>query len=347
MRVGVSKTAPASSAPRRALTALAGAVACGWAAGCAPDADTVLDVRTSVSSELRQHLEETFEAARPGVDVRFSDDAPSETLARLRSGPGDDAPDVWLGAPAVVLETAAAEDRLEPYRPSWAEGPPRAWWALMTSPFVIAFDRTVVSLTDAPVDWIDVFHHGWFGEVGALDPATSPEGRWLLGAMLVEALRDDDDLDRGFDWLARLDEQVAVYSPSPEPLLRRAAAGDLLLTLVPRAAVEVAREGTPTLHYRLPASGTPEVARGVAVVAGTDVSEAARAFVDHLGSDEMATAIKRHTHWEPVAGEVDARRLPEGFELEQYWTGYAPAVDTLAAELDGWMERWELEVRTR
>lgn len=343
----VRKAAPASSTPRRVLTALAGTVACGWTAACAPDAGTVLDVRTSVSSELRQHLEETFEASRPGVDVRFSDDAPEETLGELRSEPGGDAPDVWLGAPVFVLEQAGAEGLLDPYLPAWAEGEGLPWWPLMTSPFVIAFDRTVVPLTEAPVDWIDVFHHGWFGEVGALDPATSPEGRWLLGAMLVEALRDDDDLDRGFDWLARLHEQVAVYSPSPEPLLRRAAAGDLLLALVPRAAVEAARQGTPTLHYRLPASGTPEVARGAAIVAGTDAVEAARAFVDHLGSDEMATAIKRHTHWEPVTGEVDASRLPEGFELEQYWTGYTPAVDTLAAELDGWLERWELEVRTR
>lgn len=329
----------------RAAVVLAGVLACAWVTACGPEAQTVLDVRTTLPPGLRSHLEETFEAVRPGVDVRFSDEGPARTLAQLRTGQG--APDVWLGAPAVVLETAAAEDRLEPYGPSWVEGPSRAWWTLMTSPFVIAFDRMVVPLSEAPLDWIDVFHHGWFGEVGALDPATSPEGRWLIGAMLVEALRDDDDLNRGFDWLARLHEQVAVYAPAPEPLLRRAADGDLLLVVVPRAAVEAAREATPTLHYRLPASGTPEVARGVAVVAGTDASEAARAFVDHLGSDAVATAIKRHTHWEPAVGRVDRAGLPDDFELEQYWTGYEPAVDTLAAELDGWLDRWELEVRTR
>ena len=316
------------------------------AAACGGAAETVLHVRSELPVELGEALEEGFEAEHPEVDLRITTGDADAGLEPLRTGSG--ALDVWLGAPAVALERAAAEGLLELHAPSWATvDEPRLWHPLMASPLVVAFDRTVVPLTEAPLDWIDVLHYAWFGEVGALDPASSPEGALFLGAMIVESLRDDDDLNRGFDWLARFHDQVALYAPESETLLRRVAAGDLLLAVVPRGSAESARAGSPTLHYRVPTSGTPEALRGVAIVAGAVSPEAARAFVDHLGSAEVATAIKRHTHWEPLVGTVDESALPDDFELEQRWAALAPAVDTLAAELDGWVERWELEIRPR
>ena len=332
---------------RRALrrrVRVAAVLAVTGAAACGGGAETVLHVRSELPAELGEVLEESFEADHPDVDVRIST-VDGDGLEAARAGA--DEVDVWLGAPAVSLETAADEGLLDPYAPSWAAGDPRPWHPLLASPFVIAFDRTSVPLTEAPLDWVDLFHHGWFEEVGALDPASSPEGAAFVGAMVVEALRDDDDLNRGFDWLARLHDQVALYAPESALLLRRPPDGDLLLAVVPRSAAESARAETPTLHYRVPVSGTPEAVRGVALMAGSASADAARAFIDHLGSGEVATAIKRHTRWEPSVGAVDEDALPEDFELEQRWTSLEPAVDTLAAELGGWLERWELEIRPR
>ena len=61
----------------------------------------------------------------------------------------------------------------------------------------------------------------------------------------------------------------------------------------------------------------------------------------------MTTEARLLTHWQPAYGEVDATRLPEGFEIDQPWTPQLPAPDTLAAELPGWIMRWETEVRGR
>lgn len=315
------------------------------ALGC-DDGRTDLRVRTGFPLELRDEVEGSFEAAHPSVDVRFSEGPPDPSPAALAEGPPFD---VWWGGSALALERAADDGLLLDSRPSWSDGgEARPWHSILRTPMVIAFDRTTVPIAEAPSEWIDVFHHGWYGEVRALDPASTEAGAYLVGSIIVEAIRDDDDPMRGFDWLARLHEQVDVYGTTPEELVRALGSGDALLAILPRADAEGARGGEAEwLHYRIPTLGTPTLLRGVAVGAETGVVEAAHAFVDHLGTTEVVTAMKLHTRWEPLMGEVDASRLPPDFELEQRWTAYPPAVDTLVAELDGWIRRWEEEVRAR
>lgn len=315
-------------------------------AACGGDGRTPLEVRTGFPDELRAEVERSFESAHPDVDVRFSDASADISLAQLRSV--DTAPfDVWWGAPALALQKAADEALLKPLRRATPIDTVR-WRPVLTTPFVIAFDRTVVPLAEAPLDWIDLFHYRWYDDLRLLDPGRTAEGAYFAGAMIVEALRDDDDLDRGFDWLDRLDEQVDAYAADVDELVRALGAGEALVAILPRADAEVARHGdAPWLHYRLPESGSPVLVLGVGITATTGQRATARAFVEHLGTDEVATASKLYTRWEPAQGEVDASRLPPDFELEQPWTGYRPAVDTLAAELDGWMARWEVDVHAR
>lgn len=317
--------------------------------GCGGGERVTLNVRTAFPEELREAVELSFEADHPDIDLRFSDAPKAASVSALEAGKVDF--DVWWGAPASALARADRSGVFAPSSPVWASalGPgPSSWHPWLTTPLVVAFDRTVVALADAPTDWIDVFHHSWFDDVRVPDPAGTEAGAALVGAIVVEALRDDDDLNRGFDWLARLHDQVDVYTTTSDEAIAALRTGDALVAVMPRADAEIARAGdAPWLHYRIPASGTPELVLGVGIVAGSESVGAARAFLDHIGSDEMATAAKRTTHWEPVAGEVDETRLPAGFELPQRWVGYAPAFDTLAAELKGWIERWEREIRTR
>ena len=331
-----------------ATAAVAAALACGGGDR------TRLLVRADVPVELWESVETSFEAVHPDIDVRFSDATTEETLDEVVSGEADF--DVWWGPPARALLQAEASGGLLRSAPSWASEPAAAeddaggapWHPWLATPLVIAFDRTVVALSDAPSDWVDLFHHAWFDDIRVPDPVRTEAGATLVAGMVVEALRDDDDLNRGFDWLARLHDQVDGYVTDSRGAVEALRRGDALLAIMTRADAEAARgSDADWLHYRLPTSGTPEVVRGVGVVAGATSTEAASTFLDYLGSDDVATAVKLHTHWEPLAGAVDDARLPPDFELPRNWRGYAPAFDTIAAELDGWVDRWEREVRTR
>ena len=324
---------------------------------CGTDRDATLVVRTTLADDLRDYVEDSFEGANPTIDLQFTEATDLRSLEELHNG-GAVSFDVWWGASAESLERAASAGLLLPYRPPWVpdfEGSDESersdehlWHPTQVTPFVIAFNRQTIPIARAPLDWPGVFHHRWFEGIFALDPTRSEEGAYFLGAVLVEILRDYDDLDRGFDWFTRLESQIVRWVGQPQEAIRALRSDEPSLAIVPRADAEAARSTDAAwLHYRLPASGTPVLARGVAIVRGTDLEDAARRFVDHVGSVDVVTEAKLLTRWEPAYGDVDVSRIPIGFEIDTPWTPYPFATDTLVSELGGWVSRWEVQVRAR
>jgi len=326
----------------------------------------VLDVRTDLPTGLRDYVEETFEAAYTDIDVRFSDGTASEVLEELRAAVGDGAElagepfDVWWGADVAVLHAATEADLLTPYRPSWVERPSLveapgleeatvqdAWHPLLITPWVIAFSRDDLELSRAPTDWNDLRHFRWVDEIEVLDPQRSEAGLWFMTSMLAYHERETE-VEAGFDWLIALDQQVETYAGSVAAAVRALEAGRSRLALLPQADVELARaDEAPWLYYRVPESGPPVLARGVAVVAGTGERESAQLFVEYLGTQDIVTAAKLETRWQPAFGDADPARVPMDFELAQSWRPYPLDVDRIQREGAGWLDRWEREVRAR
>jgi len=323
--------------------------------GCGGDARTTLVVRSELPLELRSYVETAFEVDHPTVDVVFSSGGAAGSFHELQVATDVVPFDVWWGAPATMLERAAEAGFLAPYRPTWVNQPgvgepsPEGLWQVsLITPFVIAFNRDQVSLARAPTDWVDIFHFRWAEQIHMPHPSRSDDSAYFIGAMIAEGLRTDGDLNSGFDWLDRLDTQVQLYVPGPTEAIRALQMGDALLTILPRADIEAARaDGKDWLYYRLPESGTPMLAQGVAIVRGSESADVAARFVEFLGQTEVATEAKLHTRWQPAHGGVDMSRFPEDFEIEQSWTPYALAIDTIAKEVDRWVTRWDLEVRGR
>ena len=301
-----------TAVPRRALgvAVLLVAPAC----ADAPDEQTLVVVRSSLPAALLQFAEDAFEADNPTVDVQVVESSDEGSLAELRSG--SERVDVWWGAPGTMLAVAGSEGHLQPYRPSWLQQPgvgqpdPEGRWQVsLVSPFVIAFNRERVPLAEPPTDWIDLFHFRWSDEVLLLDPSRNADAAHFVGAMMVQALREDDDPRRGFDWLLRLDASVGGYPGDATDVIGSLDTGDALLGILPRHVVEESRHGVaPWIRYRLPESGTPMLSRGIAVTADAAEPELARRFVDFTGTMD---------------------------------------VSTVASELDAWIERWGLLVRDR
>lgn len=315
--------------------------------------DRTLVVHSSMPTEVLAYAERIFETDFPTVDVRIVEAAPEETLAALRDGTGPI--DVWWGAPGATLETAADEGRLQPYEPPWLgrpgvgrPDPAGRWQVSMISPLVIAFNREQVPLPEAPTDWIDLFHHAWAEEVVLVDPSVSSWMADFVSTMIVRALREDDDLLRGFDWLGRLDAATGDYVPDAAEAIRRLRTGEDLLTILPRHLVEQARhERAPWIHYRLPESGTPMLSRGIAVTVDAAQPDLARTFIDLAGTMEVGTVARLHTRWMPGHGDVDMSVLPDDFEIDMPWQPIPLAIDTIARQGPGWINRWDLEIRNR
>ncbi|HCO12807.1 MAG TPA: hypothetical protein DIT46_01400 [Gemmatimonadetes bacterium] len=221
------------------------------------------------------------------------------------------------------------------------------WHPLLLTPYVIAFSREDLELARAPSDWIDLRHFRWSDDIEMLDPARSEEGAWFLVSILQQAV-SVGDLESGFDWLATMDRYVESYATNTSDALQALREKRSRIAIAPRADVEAERSNnSPWLYYRLPESGTPVLVRGVSLMSGTKEAAAAKEFVDHLGSIDVLTETKLKTRWQPVFGVVDSSRIPVDFELQEPWAPYAIPFDTIQGKREGWLNRWEQEIRGR
>lgn len=104
-----------------------------------------------------------YKQVHPEVDVQFLDMGSREILERLRAERNRPQADLWWGAAHTTFQTAADENLLAPYRPSWADKVPDfardtqdRWYGTYETPEVIVYNSEAVSSEDAPKDWDDV-----------------------------------------------------------------------------------------------------------------------------------------------------------------------------------------------
>ena len=319
------------------------------------DARTPLVIYSPHGRGLLTLAEETFEAANPGVDVRWLDMGSQDALDRVRSERVNPQADVWYGGPSMLFGQAAAESLLVSYRPSWADaipergrGPGDFFFAAYETPAVIAYNSEALDRSQVPADWEAVLDPRWTDEILIRDPLASGTMRSIFGMVVQRGLDATGDTAAGFDWLRRLDAQTREYVLNPALLHQKLLRQEGVLTLwdLPDILTEQ-RKGNP-LGYVFPTSGTPVIEDAVAIVRGTERLELAQQFVEWVGSLEGQLLAARREFRLPARDDVPVDSLPE-------WARDVKA-EMVAADMDwgqlsrvgsDWMSYWDRHVRGR
>src|SRR5260370_10622120 len=83
-----------------------------------------------------------------------------EILERVRVERNRPQADLWWGAAHTTFQTAAEENLLAPFRPSWANNVPASardgkdlWYGTYETPQVIVYNSEAVCDEDSPHDW--------------------------------------------------------------------------------------------------------------------------------------------------------------------------------------------------
>lgn len=322
------------------------------ATGCtAPDATVV--VYTSLESESLAWARDGFRDTHPGLRVDFVSLPGDQVLERLRSEREAPRADVWLGAPSWSLAEAAGEGLLAAFAPSWAEGvpddmrdPAGRWVGLWTDPLVLAFGTEAVARSRAPRDWVDLEHPRWSGEVVVVEPGAADAMTALLVHHMWEAHALHGDANQGLDRFVRLDLWRRDYVGTEEEAARRLRTGDGMVAVLSLSAAEAGREGGG-VDFRVPESETPTLLRGVTLVAGAPHEDAAREFVEWVGSPEARAAMAGTAARVPVAG-FPREGAPAW--VDRVGPALRPRVvpaDSVAPHVDAWVALWREQVRGR
>lgn len=298
-------------------------------------------------------VERTFEARHPGIDLRWLDMGSQEVLDRVRSERANPQADVWFGGPHTLFERAAREGLLTAYRPSWAErldstaqGAGDLHFAVYLTPAVIVYNAQALTRAEAPRDWDHVLDPRFTGRVLIRDPLASGTMRAIFGMILERSVRETGDTARGMAWLRRLDAQTREYVLNPALLYEKLSRQEGWVTLWDLPDIQVVqRQGRP-LEYVFPESGTPVIVDAIALVGGAPHPEAARAFIEWVGSAEAQLLSAREAFRLPARADLPPDSLPDWVREVRAEMIPEPMDWTMLAERgDEWMRWWDRRVR--
>ena len=298
-------------------------------------------------------LEHAFEAKHPGVDVRWLDMGSQEILDRLRFERVNPQADVWFGGPTTIFDRGADDSLLAPYRPIWAGhvdprgvGPGDLYYPVYRTPAVIAYNSRVVPRDQAPKDWDDVLAPRWFDKVLIRDPMASGTMRAIWGLIIERSLRTTGDTAQGMAWLRRLDGQTKAYALNPAILDARLARAEGLVTLWDLPDVLISRGKGMPFGYVFPRSGTVVIDDAIGLVRGSRHPDAARAFIDFVGSEEGQLLAAVKVYRLPARRDLPPDRLPAWVsEVEREMIVADVDWDRLARDGAAWMGYWDRHVR--
>jgi iron(III) transport system substrate-binding protein len=287
------------------------------------------------------------------VDVQFLDMGSRQVLERVRAERNRPQADLWWGASHITFKTAADENLLSPYRPTWADkvGPESRdnldrWYGTYETPEVIVFNNAVVKPEEAPRDWDDVLDPKWRDKVLIRNPNPSDSMRAIFGGIIWRFYKDTGSPEQGYEWLRRLDANVKEYTADGTLLMQKLARQEGLISLwdLPDVRLYKEQKGFP-LDYSIPTSGTPVVNDCIAIVKGAPNEEEARRFYEFVTTPESLTHAAHQYYRIPVRKDIDRGQLPSW--MNESFTRTPLDWDLLQRESGNWMRYWDTEIRGR
>lgn len=325
------------------------------AAGCGRDSRIPLVVYSPHGRDLLRLVEAEFETAHPDVDVRALDMGSQEALDRVRSERSNPQSDVWFGGPSSLFARGAADSLLEPYRPDWADaipgrahGPDEMYHSAYETPAIIAYNTNAISADSAPTDWDQVLDPEWRGNVLIRNPIASGTMRAIFGMIILRGINSTGDTAAGFDWLRRLDTQTRDYPLNPALLHQQLTREEGTVTLWDMPDILIMQDRGAPFGYTLPTSGAPVIEDAIAIVRGTRHVDAARRFVDWVGSTHAQILAARDLFRLPARTDLPADSLPQWVkDVRANLVVEDMDWERVANEGPQWMTYWDRHVRGR
>ncbi len=323
------------------------------AAACSRDSRTPLVIYSPHGRDLLTLFERRFEQLHPEVAVHWLDMGSQEVYDRLRSERANPQADVWFGGPATIFARAAADSLLEPFRPGWADaidphgrGPADLYFAVFETPAVVVYAAQAVRPAEAPQDWDDLLLPRWKGQVLIRDPLASGTMRAVWGMLIERGVQQTGDTGAGFRWLRRLDAQTKEYVQNGALLDQKIVRQEGLVTIWDLPDIQLNIRDGLQLGYVFPKSGTPVIVDAIAVVRHARHRDAARAFVDWVGSPEAQLLAARAVYRLPARRDLPVDSLPEWVrDVRRHMKVANVPWDELAAHEAQWMRYWDETVR--
>lgn len=294
-------------------------------------------------------IEEQAEAAL-GFDVEFLCATGGDLAERLRAEKNNPQADVIMGLVQTAMYQLEDEGLLAQYTPSWAEGLPEAYkdpngyfYSFWQTPIIIGYNPDYV--TNPPASWLDLIKDEYAGLYAVGKTSSQTVRSYIIGMMWPYYDEATGDISEEGWELLRTFYANAYSLPTDSDSWQLFKDGTLPIVLnwFGGAKNKAAAYEAP-IAYVTPAEGTPVVAEGIAVVAGTDQEEMAQAFIEWWGSPENMAAYANEFGQAPAHPDAIAMCDDSVRADAEMFTAQLIDWQVCSRKMDDWFVKIELEI---
>ena len=255
-----------------------------WAQG-KPEASVV--VYSAADSDMVNSVVAAFEKKNPGIKASTVVAGTGEIIKRMEAEKERPLGDVgWsFGPEAIGDKKGLFEPYLSGEAGSFFPGQvpaDRVWTPFTTMPYVIMYNKKLVSEAGKPIAWKDVLDAKWKGKVAYADATKSGSSYTLLVTWLTIYGKNE----AGWKFVEDLLRQCKVL-PKSSMTYQGVANGEYPIGLTfEQAAFEYLKGGAP-IGLIYPSEGTAITLDGSAVIKNAPHPNAAKLFLDFTVSKEM------------------------------------------------------------
>ncbi len=263
------------------LAVLAGAA---WAQGKPEDSVVVY---SAADSDMVNAVAAAFEKKYPGIKVSTVVAGTGEIIKRMEAEKDRPLGDVgWSFGPEAIGDKKGL---FEPYLSKEARNffprqvpADRVWTPFTTMPYVIMYNKKLVSEADKPKAWKDVLDDRWKGKVAYADATKSGSSYTLLVTWLTIYGKNE----AGWKFVEDLLRQCKVL-PKSSMTYQGVGNGEYPIGLTfEQAAFDYLKGGAP-IGLIYPSEGTAVTLDGSAIIKNAPHPNAAKLFLDFTVSKEM------------------------------------------------------------
>ncbi len=316
---------------------IVGSLGCwGIASAVAAEEVRIYTYMLPIQDELTKFLSENT-----GTQVKTLGLSGGELWARVQAEKPNIGADVIFGfgpGPAILGKREGLWEAY-PDPPAWRDIEARykdsasTWFDVGTSCFVLVGNKNLLAKQGykMPESWSDLLDPKWKGEIVMPSPVTSGTA-FMINATFLQLM----GWDKGWEFLERLDKNVAHYTKSGNQPLEDVGRGEFMLGLTSDEKVpQRLQQGYP-IYWAVPKEGVGYEGNIVVIVKGARHLDAAKRIVNFAGTETFQ-------RWLSQFGYLTAREAPNPMypakpKLVNY--SYEWAADNNARVIEAWKAKF-------
>lgn len=295
------------------------------------------------------------EAAKKGFDVQFVKAGGGDLANRLIAEKNNPVADVILGLTSIDYEKFKQQDMIVPYTPAWADqvvpglnDTAGYYHAIAQQAIVMMYDESVYTKETAPLDWTDLWNKSEYHGKYMLMGTGGATMRSVLSGILYRYKDPDGEYGiskEGWDELSKFYNEGRELKQG-EDLFETLAKKEQPLSPVWSSGIEVYEKKFNTqMGIVSPEIGVPHLVESVALIKGAKNADAAKAFIDWLGTAEVQGPFAAKFSYFP-ANQNALKDAPQSVK------DIASSVKVqdidwkfVADHIDQWVQKIELQIK--